>query len=631
MAGQIRRLSETSLMADGACRLLVTAGPPNGAPSLLIQIDQRTFPQRPLRVITYRGVRVRAQLKAMTVMQSYLAQRAATAAGADDAILVDDEGRIFEGATSNMFIVRGGGLVTPPAEGAILPGVLRAKVEQLAEAHGVTVVEAFARVADLRPDDGMLLTSSVRGIVPVACVDDRELRVDGELTAQLRSLVGEAEAGERSRLPRRVPLAGSRAPPPAFQVYSQPSAATDGHASWTGHHHRRDLPGGLRLRRVAAALSVDHAQRRCGEHAQLRHGDHAGAAAPDLDRARRARARPGAPEDRRLLLAARLRGAAPAGDASRLFIVEKTGRIRIVKDGTLLAQPFSDIHTQVSNGSEQGLLSMAFDPKYATNRRFYIDFTNTAGDTRIVRYQASASDPDRADTSTLHVLLRIAQPYSNHNGGQLQFGPDGRLYVGMGDGGSGGDPRQQRPEQRQPCSARSCASTLGTSPLKIATYTKGMRNPWRFSFDRANGNLWIGDVGQNAWEEIDRLSAGRPAGANLGWSGYEGTHLYNSARAARMDKSKLVWPVNQYSHSVGYAVIGGYVYRGSAIPALRGYYLFADEVSGRVWMMKGAAGSRVRAPGLDGNVPHPSSFGQDAAGELYIVSLDGAVYKIIGG
>jgi branched-subunit amino acid aminotransferase/4-amino-4-deoxychorismate lyase len=193
VAGQICRLSEASQMADGACRLLVTAGPPDSAPSLLIQIDQRAFPQRPLRVITYRGVRVRAQLKAMTVMQSYLAQRAAKAAGADDAILVDDEGRPFEGATSNMFIVRGGGLVTPPAEGAILPGVLRAKVEQLAEAHGVTVVEAFARVADLRPDDGMLLTSSVRGIAPVASVDDRKLRVDGELTGRLRSLVGEAE------------------------------------------------------------------------------------------------------------------------------------------------------------------------------------------------------------------------------------------------------------------------------------------------------------------------------------------------------------------------------------------------------------------------------------------------------
>jgi branched-chain amino acid aminotransferase len=180
MAAQICRLSAASDVPDGACRVLVT--------------DTRLFPGRPLRVISYLGVRVRAQLKAMTVMQSYLAQRAAKAAGADDAILVDDEGHIFEGATSNMFLVRGGGLVTPPAEGAILPGVMRAKVEELAGAHGIPVVEAFARVADLRADDGMLLTSSVRGIVPVASVDGRELRVDEALLERLRALVGEAEA-----------------------------------------------------------------------------------------------------------------------------------------------------------------------------------------------------------------------------------------------------------------------------------------------------------------------------------------------------------------------------------------------------------------------------------------------------
>jgi branched-subunit amino acid aminotransferase/4-amino-4-deoxychorismate lyase len=194
MAAQIRRLSVADDVPDGACRVLVTAGPPHGKPGLLIQTDRRQFPSRPLRVISYLGVRVRAQLKAMTVMQSYLAQRAAASAGADDAILIDDEGRIFEGATSNMFLVRGGGLVTPPAEGAILPGVLRAKVEELAGADGVPVVEAFARVADLRTDDGMLLTSSVRGIVPVGSVDGRSLRVDLPLLQQLRSLVGEAEA-----------------------------------------------------------------------------------------------------------------------------------------------------------------------------------------------------------------------------------------------------------------------------------------------------------------------------------------------------------------------------------------------------------------------------------------------------
>jgi len=198
MAAQIRELSAASDVPDGACRVLVTAGPPHGKPGLLIQTDRRQFPARPLRVISYLGVRVRAQLKAMTVMQSYLAQRAATAAGADDAILIDDEGRIFEGATSNMFLVRGGGLVTPPAEGAILPGVLRAKVEDLASAHGIPVVEAFARVADLRSDDGMLLTSSVRGIAPVDSVDGHGLRVDEALLESLRSLVGAAEAASNT-------------------------------------------------------------------------------------------------------------------------------------------------------------------------------------------------------------------------------------------------------------------------------------------------------------------------------------------------------------------------------------------------------------------------------------------------
>ena len=194
MAEQICRLSEASDVPEGACRVLVTAGPPDGTPGLIIQTDRRTFPARPLRVISYRGVRVRAQLKAMTVMQSYLAQRAATAAGADDAILVDEEGRMFEGATSNMFLVRGGGLVTPPAEGAILPGVMRAKVEELASANGIPVVEAFARAADLRPDDGMLLTSSVRGIVPVDSVDGHQLLVPDNLLMHLRALVGAAEA-----------------------------------------------------------------------------------------------------------------------------------------------------------------------------------------------------------------------------------------------------------------------------------------------------------------------------------------------------------------------------------------------------------------------------------------------------
>jgi branched-subunit amino acid aminotransferase/4-amino-4-deoxychorismate lyase len=193
LAEQVCRLSEANGGGHNSCRLLVTAGVPGGAPNLLVQTDRRDFPDRPLRVVTYRGVRVSAQYKAMTVMQSYFAQRAAWNAGADDALLVDGEGRIFEGATSNVFVVRAGGLVTPPAEGDILPGVLRAKVEELGTGAGIPVVEAWARVADLRPDDGVLLTSSVRGIAPVDRVDDVDLLVHGQELAMLRSLVGAAE------------------------------------------------------------------------------------------------------------------------------------------------------------------------------------------------------------------------------------------------------------------------------------------------------------------------------------------------------------------------------------------------------------------------------------------------------
>ena len=194
LAEQICRLSEANGGVDNSCRLLVTAGPPGGAPNLLVQTDRRDFPARPLRVISYRGVRVSAQYKAMTVMQSCFAQRAARAAGVDDALLVDGEGRIFEGATSNVFVVRGGGLITPPAEGDILPGVLRAKVEELATGAGIPVVEAWARVADLRPDDGVLLTSSVRGVVPVDRVDEVRLLVHEQELVRLQALIGGAEA-----------------------------------------------------------------------------------------------------------------------------------------------------------------------------------------------------------------------------------------------------------------------------------------------------------------------------------------------------------------------------------------------------------------------------------------------------
>jgi glucose/arabinose dehydrogenase len=319
---------------------------------------------------------------------------------------------------------------------------------------------------------------------------------------------------------------------------------------------------------------------------------------------------------------------APQGDTARLFVVEKSGRIVIVKNGALLPTPFLDISGKVSKGGEQGLLSMAFDPRFAANGRFYVNYTNLGGDTRVVRYRVSGTNADVAAASTAKVLLRVGQPYSNHNGGQLQFAPSGRLFVGMGDGGSAGDP-QRRAQDSGSRLGKLLRLNVDVSPVRIGIYAKGLRNPWRFSFDRSTGALWIGDVGQNAWEEIDYLKPGRAAGANFGWNGYEGTHVYKAAVAAKLKRSSLTWPVAQYSHSVGEAVTGGYVYRGASIPGLRGFYLFADFSSGRVWAKKGPGGARSALSGADGRVSHVSSFGQDAAGELYIVSLAGTVYRIV--
>jgi glucose/arabinose dehydrogenase len=318
--------------------------------------------------------------------------------------------------------------------------------------------------------------------------------------------------------------------------------------------------------------------------------------------------------------------AAP-GDTRRLFIVEKTGRIRILTNGTVLSRPFLDLSGRVSGQTEQGLLSMVFDPHFATNGRFYVDYTSPAGNTRVVRYTVSATDRNVADPSSAKLLLAVHQPYSNHNGGQLQFGPDGRLYVGMGDGGSEGDPNNvaQNPRSRL---GKILRITLGSTP-KVAVYAKGLRNPWRFSFDRSTGALWIGDVGQDKWEEVDYIRPGLPAGANLGWSAFEGSHVYKPAVAATLDRSKLVWPVAQYSHAVGNAVVGGYVYRGSAVPALRGWYVFGDYGGGHIWAFRRGAGGPKALSGADRVLPAITSFGQDASGELYVTTPGGSVYKIV--
>lgn len=318
-------------------------------------------------------------------------------------------------------------------------------------------------------------------------------------------------------------------------------------------------------------------------------------------------------------LAAPVHIAAPAGEPGRLYVVEQAGVIRVVVNGRLRAAPFLDIRALVRSGGEQGLLSVAFHPDYARTRRFYVNYTDLRGDTRVAEYR---SDGVRALPATRRELLRVAQPYANHNGGQVVFGPDGRLYVGMGDGGSGGDPegRAQNMHSQLGKLLRLDVGRTGPEPQIAAL---GLRNPWRFSFDRATGDLWIGDVGQGDWEEIDVLRAGWSGVPNFGWDVWEGRARFEDKP---LGPGKLVQPVAVYSHGAGCSVTGGFVYRGQAVPALAGRYLYGDYCSGTIWSLaaKGKAAPR-REPV---NVANLVSFGEDAAGELYAVSHGGTVYRV---
>jgi glucose/arabinose dehydrogenase len=332
----------------------------------------------------------------------------------------------------------------------------------------------------------------------------------------------------------------------------------------------------------------------------------------------------------------------------RLFIVEQTGRIRILKNGAVLANAFLSVASYVSGGTEQGLLGLAFSPKFSTNHKFYVDYTDVNGDTVIREYRASTTNPDRVATGSGRTILKIDQPYANHNGGMLAFGPDGDLYIGMGDGGSAGDPGNR---------AQSTASLLGkilrinvngvtstraylipsTNPYVGRTgrdeiWQLGLRNPWRFSFDRATGNLWIGDVGQNRWEEIDRAiktTSGAGRGINWGWRVMEGFACYNPATGcSTTGKTK---PLLAYDHSNGRcAVTGGYVSRGPAVPALYGGYVFGDYCSGEIWVVTATASSPASKVLLLDTAFPISSFGEDASGNLYVLDLSGGkVYEIL--
>ncbi|MEP7327245.1 MAG: PQQ-dependent sugar dehydrogenase [Gemmatimonadota bacterium] len=330
---------------------------------------------------------------------------------------------------------------------------------------------------------------------------------------------------------------------------------------------------------------------------------------------------------------------APPGD-SRLFIAEKGGTIRIVKNGSLLAAPFLDISSLVSNGSEQGLLGLAFHPQYASNGFFFVDYTDQSGDTQVARYKVSGN-PDLADIASAAPVIHIDQPYSNHNGGAVVFGPDGYLYIALGDGGSGGDPQghgQDRTDllgsllrldiNASPYSIPPSNPYAGSTTLRQELWNYGLRNPWRFSFDRSNGYLYIGDVGQNNREEIDVTPAPSSGGENYGWNTMEGTSCYPGGTCNR---TGLVLPVLDYGHGDGCSVTGGFVYRGSAIPALQGTYFYSDYCEGWVRSFRyqnGEATDKRAWPDLSGK-GNVSSFGQDAAGELYLVVSSGTVYRLV--
>ncbi|MBA2462937.1 MAG: PQQ-dependent sugar dehydrogenase [Actinobacteria bacterium] len=310
-------------------------------------------------------------------------------------------------------------------------------------------------------------------------------------------------------------------------------------------------------------------------------------------------------------------GALPT-EKGRLYVVEQAGRIRVVDRGRTRAAPFLDIRPLVRSGGEQGLLGLAFHPQYAKNRRFYVQYTNRSGDTRLAEYRSNGT---RALPGTARLLFSSADPYGNHNGGMLAFAPNGRLFFTMGDGGAGGDP-ENRSQNPRSLFGKLLSVNVATKGLKIEAL--GLRNAWRFSFDRANGDLYIGDVGQNAVEEISYLPAGSPGLENYGWDVYEGRATFEDKP---LGPGKLVQPIAQYTHANGCSVTGGYVYRGSRT-ALRGRYIYGDYCSGIVWSLKVVRG---RATGLrreSFRVESVSSFGEDAAGELYAVSRGGTIYRL---
>ncbi len=328
-----------------------------------------------------------------------------------------------------------------------------------------------------------------------------------------------------------------------------------------------------------------------------------------------------------------------ADGTGRLFVLEQVGRVQIIQDGQFFSTPYLDIVSRVgSTSNEQGLLGLAFHPRYTENGFFYVNYTDLNGDTVIARFQVSPDDPNRADPGSEKRLLAVPQPYPNHNGGQVAFGPDGYLYLGLGDGGSAGDPQGNGQslntllgkilridvDQGEPYAIppdNPFASGSGREEI----WALGLRNPWRFSFDRLTGDLYIGDVGQNQVEEINFLPAGETGGANFGWNFFEGTSAYKGAPPPGL---QVIPPVAEYTHQFGCSVTGGVVYRGSRLPAWQGIYLFGDYCTGSVWGLTRDAQGGWQSQILFESVGRITSFGQDEQGEVYLVDQGGILYVL---
>jgi glucose/arabinose dehydrogenase len=343
--------------------------------------------------------------------------------------------------------------------------------------------------------------------------------------------------------------------------------------------------------------------------------------------------------------------ASPPGDSTRIFVIEKRGTVQILDRNTgTLVSTFINITPLVSTGSEQGLLGFAFDPQYATNRRFYLSYTDTSGNAVIARFLADPNNPNQALPTADHIILTLSQPFSNHNGGMITFGQDGFFYIGFGDGGSAGDPgnRAQNLSNLLGKLLRIDISQSGPPPLAAYTvppsnpcvgqtgvrseiWSVGLRNPWRFSFDRLSGDLYLADVGQGEREEVNLspLGSGGGKGLNYGWNVLEGTRCY--PLGALCSSAGLTQPVVEYNHGSGCSITGGYVYRGSAIAALQGTYFYSDFCTSFIRSFRYVNGQVTQH--FDWASLNPgeniTSFGEDNQGELYVMTSQGGLYRIV--